>query len=557
MAAPRSVSDEKDTGSAEIKSTSQITRMLQAEPPRRLSRCTTLSGNYNPHIPSLNATRFYSNLRVRNGIGILCEELNKIAVDGVAELIPLGGVGPRFLFLRDPKLIAQVFKQEHNLIDDDSAGVQPLVFHPTTIVNLTRKSKEYKELRPAFEKNVFSPIDVFVPKIHKIYEFYKKNDLDKKEVSDVRNLAERFAITVIFHNLIGAEIDDLTEAAKSKLADNVHDLVHEITTPIVTALVIAQNKIRNLTGYEANFTSKIKRVVKESEELLIQAIQKSEETEELVFRTMQEFTKHIKHLKNHKLEKIEDLYKPEILGLIKLLLVGGFETTSKLLLYTIIFISNKKNQPFVDEMLKELSTLGKEPHELTYDDLKELKYTQAFVFEMLRLYPPFSLLKTQAKNSFWLGDIYIPAGTAIISSSYHAHREKSIYENPTEFRPERWLAKFEAEGREKFSIENAPFKDYFFSFGRLRHCPGRRIPFYEAMILALRMITDFGKIETKGVDHDKPLEDSLEFGFTLELREDVKVSATFTPSSRTELVMGLAETKAVETEKKDDVRLTI
>lgn len=557
MAAPRSVLDEKDTGSAEIKSTSQINRKLQLEAPRRLTKCALLSGDHNPHIPFLSAARFYSNLNVRNGIGILCEELNKIAVDGVAELIPLGAVGPRFLFLRDPKLIALLFKNEEHLIDDDSAGVQPLVFHPTTMVNLTRKSKEYKELRPEFERNVFKPIDKFVPGIHRIYDFYKKNDLDKKEIKDLRNFAERFAITVIFHNLIGAEIEDLTEAAKSKLADNVHDLVHEITTPIVTALVIAQNKIRNLTGYEANFTAKIKRVVKESEELIIAAIKKSKETEEFVFRTMQEFTKHIKHLKNHKLETLEDLYKPEILGLMKLLLVGGFETTSKLLLYGAIFISNKNNEKFVNEIHKELKEFGKQPHELTYEDLKQLPYTQAFVFEMLRLYPPFSLLKAQAKNGFWLGDIYVPAGTAIISSVYHAHREEGIYENATEFKPERWFGKFAAEGREKFSIESAPFKDYFFSFGRLRHCPGRRIPFYESMILTLRMITDFEKIETKGVDHDKPLEDSLEFGFTLELREDVKVSATFTPSSRTELVMGLAETKAVETEKKDDVRLTI
>lgn len=537
----------------EQKSTSLITSKLQKSP-RKLDFFSTLSGNYNPQLPSLNATEFFANFNMKNGVGKLCDELIALAKGGAAEMLPLAPIGPRFLVLKKPQLIANVFKQGKNLVDDDASGVQPFIFHPTTIVNQPLNSDLYIQLRHAFQKHVTNPIAEFIPGIHRIYDFYKKEELDKKEITDFRNVAERFAITVMFHNVIGADITDLPESDKTILANCVHDLVGEITTPMTTAVIIAQNKTRGLTEYlpetavdileyakkklyektDVDLDLKaVKARIKEAEDVLAKAIKKNEQQ---VFKKLKGFTEGIDAIKEYEIKEPKDLYSPVIMGLIKLILVGGFETTSKLLLYTAMFIANPKNKKFVDEMRRELSECKKAAHELDYEDLKELKYTQAFVFEILRLYPPFSLLKAQAKNAFWLDEnIYVPAGTGIISSAFHAHRDESIYKDAHEFKPERWFEKFDASGREKFSIDTAPFKDYFFSFGRLRHCPGRRIPFFEAIILSLRTISDFEKIELTGVDISKRIEEHLELGFTLELKEGITVGAAFKPRQQQEI----------------------
>ena len=60
----------------------------------------------------------------------------------------------------------------------------------------------------------------------------------------------------------------------------------------------------------------------------------------------------------------------------------------------------------------------------------------------MRLYPPIWRMGRVALESFDLGGYRIPAGASICLPQYIIHRDNRWYDNPTEFRPERWTPEF-------------------------------------------------------------------------------------------------------------------
>ena len=60
--------------------------------------------------------------------------------------------------------------------------------------------------------------------------------------------------------------------------------------------------------------------------------------------------------------------------------------------------------------------------------------------ETLRKYPPLSMLSRKTLKNYKVrnSDIIIPAGTSIVVSVYGIHMDEKYYDNPHEFRPERF-----------------------------------------------------------------------------------------------------------------------
>ncbi|GAA0161522.1 oxygenase [Lithospermum erythrorhizon] len=122
----------------------------------------------------------------------------------------------------------------------------------------------------------------------------------------------------------------------------------------------------------------------------------------------------------------------------------------------------------------------------TYDQLKQMHYLQASVYESLRLYPP-----VQFDSKFCSQDDVLPDGTLIKKGTrvtYHPYamgRMKSIWgEDAGEFKPERWL---EEGGIFK---PQSPFKYPVFQAG-LRVCLGKEMALVEMKCVALSIIRQF------------------------------------------------------------------
>ena len=84
-------------------------------------------------------------------------------------------------------------------------------------------------------------------------------------------------------------------------------------------------------------------------------------------------------------------------------------------------------------------------------DIKNLIYLQAIVKETLRLCPPLPLsAPREAMEDCTIDGFHIPAGTRLIVNLWKMHRDPSIWANPSEFIPDRFLnenAKLDVNGK--------------------------------------------------------------------------------------------------------------
>jgi cytochrome P450 len=66
-------------------------------------------------------------------------------------------------------------------------------------------------------------------------------------------------------------------------------------------------------------------------------------------------------------------------------------------------------------------------------------YTEAAIRETLRVRPVFAVVARKVKKPFELGGYEIPPGATIMPSPALVHHRPSVYPDPDEFRPERFL----------------------------------------------------------------------------------------------------------------------
>jgi len=123
------------------------------------------------------------------------------------------------------------------------------------------------------------------------------------------------------------------------------------------------------------------------------------------------------------------------------LFLAGHETTALTLAWTWYLLgknpeAEKKFHAEVDEVLGD--------RDATFADLPRLKFTEQIVKESMRLYPPAYGLGREAMNDCEVSGYPVPAGTQVFMFQWVTHRDARFFDEPQEFKPERWTAEFEA-----------------------------------------------------------------------------------------------------------------
>jgi cytochrome P450 len=117
-------------------------------------------------------------------------------------------------------------------------------------------------------------------------------------------------------------------------------------------------------------------------------------------------------------------------------LLAGHETTASALTWTFALLS--RHLGIRERVNAELdAVLGGRPP--TQADLSALPLLAAVVKESLRLFPPAWTIERQAAAADTIGGYDIPAGSTVILSPYLTHRHPEFWDEPEDFRPDRWL----------------------------------------------------------------------------------------------------------------------
>ena len=142
--------------------------------------------------------------------------------------------------------------------------------------------------------------------------------------------------------------------------------------------------------------------------------------------------------------------------------------------------------------------------------LSQLTYLDAVMKETFRLNPPGPLGGSRCSSqSTSIGGYKIPKGTKIIINMWAIQRDPNIWENPLEFKPERFLAK-------KFDFKGNDLSFFPFGSGR-RICPGITLADRMSKYMVASLLHLFDWKLPAGAN----MEFSEQFGFGISLKEAV------------------------------------
>jgi cytochrome P450 len=187
------------------------------------------------------------------------------------------------------------------------------------------------------------------------------------------------------------------------------------------------------------------------------------------------------------------------------MVVGGSDTSSNAIEFALAEVMNKpevmrKAQDELDRVVGK-DNIVEESH------IHKLPYLHAIMKESLRLHPVLPLLIPHCPSeTCTIGGFSVPKGARVFINVWAVHRDPSIWENPLEFKPERFL-------NSKFDYSGSDFNYLPFGSGR-RICAG--IAMAERMFLYF-LATLLHSFDWK-LPEGKQMDLTEKFGIVLKLK---------------------------------------
>jgi len=178
----------------------------------------------------------------------------------------------------------------------------------------------------------------------------------------------------------------------------------------------------------------------------------------------------------------------------KTILIAGHETTATLCVWAIYcLIQHPRVQKLVlDDIMNHAPKEG----QITLESLEKMAYFEAFLNEVLRLYPPVGMIVRSTGDWVNILGENIPPHTRVMIPIYLLHRHPKYWTDPECFKPERWLNKNEKDP--KFHH----FAYLPFSAGP-RNCIGQRFAMWEAKLILAPIIREFEMMISPSMDGEE------------------------------------------------------
>ncbi|GMH16665.1 hypothetical protein Nepgr_018506 [Nepenthes gracilis] len=211
-----------------------------------------------------------------------------------------------------------------------------------------------------------------------------------------------------------------------------------------------------------------------------------------------------------------DRYTDDVLkGLLLVILAAGTDTTARTMEWTMSLLLNHPH--ILQKARDEIDTAVGGCRLIEDSDITKLSYLQCIVNEALRLFPVAPLLVPHfSSEDCTVGGYHVSKGTVLLVNAWALHRSPNLWQDPTEFRPERFIGAVEGEGE--------GFKFIPFGMGR-RACPGSNLGMKTVTLTLASLIQcfDWERVDGELVD--------MEEGTGLTLPKKKPLEAMCTPRS--------------------------
>jgi cytochrome P450 len=138
------------------------------------------------------------------------------------------------------------------------------------------------------------------------------------------------------------------------------------------------------------------------------------------------------------LEQDGQLTEDEIIAQCQVYFTGGMDTLTNAL--AVILNDLSYYQPVQSKLLAEVLRHFPDDRPVTYDQLNELTYLSAVIYESLRRTPLLNAVQRYNVKPYQVPgyDLVLEPGTSVRLNLYNAQHDPSIYVDPFEYRPERF-----------------------------------------------------------------------------------------------------------------------
>ncbi|XP_060673041.1 cytochrome P450 CYP82D47 [Ziziphus jujuba] len=163
-------------------------------------------------------------------------------------------------------------------------------------------------------------------------------------------------------------------------------------------------------------------------------------------------------------EQISSYDVDTIIKATSLTVMAGTNSTTITLSWALSLLLNNRNT--LKKAQEELDLQVGRGRSVQESDLKKLVYLQAIIKETMRLHPAAPLAPHESMEDCKMGGYHVPAGTRVLINIPKIQRDPSVWPDPLEFRPERFLTT-----HKDVDVGGQHFELLPFGSGR-RVCPG-------------------------------------------------------------------------------------
>ncbi|GKU91589.1 hypothetical protein SLEP1_g5445 [Rubroshorea leprosula] len=287
---------------------------------------------------------------------------------------------------------------------------------------------------------------------------------------DLQELFRRFSFDNICKFSFGLDPGCLEESLPFSQFADAFDLASKLSAERAMALLPLAWRIKRLLNIGSE--RKLKHAIGIINDLAMEVIQQKRK---LGFSSQQDL------LSRFMASISDDSYLRDI---VTSFILAGRDTMASAL--TMLFWLLANHPEVVSEIRKESEKVMQPNQELaSFDQIREMHYLHAAVYESLRLYPPVQFdSKFAGKDDILPDGTFVAKGTRVTYHPFAMGRMEVIWgQDFVKFRPERWL-------KNGIFSPQSPFKYPVFQAG-IRVCLGKELALVEMKMVALSVIRKF------------------------------------------------------------------